>query len=113
MQTRRCGRRDFLRCGLAAGGAGLAAQGLHVAGADVASRNRVRLGFIGVGTRGIGHVTRCLRRPDVDVPAICDLDPAALGRASQTVEQARGKRSEGYGAGAEDYRRIFGLTDEY
>jgi predicted dehydrogenase len=100
-----------LHWGAAAGLGGLGAGAAHVAAADVTLRKTVRLGFIGVGTRGLGHVRRCLRRPDVEVPAICDLDPTALGQAQQMVEQARGKRPEGYSAGAEDYRRMLARDD--
>ena len=71
----------------------------------------MRLGFIGVGTRGIGHVERTLRRPDVEVRAVCDIDRDRLDRALALVERSRGKRPEGYAAGEEDFRRMVARDD--
>ena len=37
------------------------------------SDSKVRLGFIGVGLRGQDHVDLALRRDDVEIVAICDV----------------------------------------
>jgi predicted dehydrogenase len=45
-----------------------------------AKDNRVKVGVIGVGLRGQNHVDNLLRRKDVDVIAICDVDEEMLKR---------------------------------
>lgn len=52
----------------AAAGTGLAA--VPVGHAMAARKEKGRQGFIGAGGRGIGHVARILRRPDVEGAAI-------------------------------------------
>jgi predicted dehydrogenase len=104
------GRREFLRRTSAAG-AGLAAALLDPGSLRAAPKEKVRLGFIGVGRRGLGHVERTLLRPDVEIPAVCDVDQERLGHALDLVAKAKGKRAEGYGAGEEDYRRMVARDD--
>ena len=48
----------------------------------------VRLGFIGTGLRGRSHIGLALKRDDVAVTAICDVDPDALGRAATMISDA-------------------------
>lgn len=109
MSTNRYGRRDFLRW-TAAGSAGLTAA-LYGGRSFAATKKKVRLGFIGVGLRGIGHVSRTLRRADVEIPAICDVDTARLAAALQLVQESGRARPEGYSAGEEDYRRMVARDD--
>lgn len=48
----------------------------------------VRLGFIGVGLRGQSHLDNALRRKDVNVVAICDIDDNMLERAGNLFKKA-------------------------
>ena len=48
--------------------------------------NTVRIGFIGVGSRGSGHVTRFNRIEGVEVKAICDLVPERVKDAVDSVK---------------------------
>ena len=100
-----CDRRDFLGLGSAAV-AGLAATMIRPSHLFASANKTVRLGFIGVGGRGIGHVARTLKRDDVEVPAICDIDTDNLNRALTVVEKARGKKPEGYSKGEQDFQRM-------
>ena len=63
------------------------------------SEKKVRVGFVGVGMRGSGLLEIALAMPDVDVPAICDINRDHLEKNLAVVEKARGKRPEGYGRG--------------
>ncbi len=110
MSTNQHSRRDFFRWASAAG-VGLAAAMLRPGSSLAAPKKMVRLGFIGVGGRGLGHVERTLRRPDVEVPAICDIDKNRLTHALDLVEKSKGKRPEGYSAGEEDYQRMVARED--
>lgn len=46
---------------------------------------KVRLGFIGVGLRGQNHLQMAMYRSDVEVVAICDIDPKALNIAKKMI----------------------------
>lgn len=100
-------RRSLLKTGLAAGAAvGLAAKGLAQE-----DPKTIRMGFIGTGARGTGLLSVALGMSGLDVPALCDIDEAALTRAVGLVEKAKGKKPEGYSAGPTDYRRLLARDD--
>ena len=86
-------RSEFIKAGTAAGlGMTFLAPNL-VFGQD---DRKVRLGFIGVGGRGTSHLRRVLKRDDVVVTNICDIDEAALKNARDLVVQAGGKKPRGF-----------------
>lgn len=55
------------------------------------AKEKVRLAIIGVGERGRGHLALCLRRSDVDLVAICDVDSKAM-EASKGMISRSGKK---------------------
>ncbi len=62
--------------------------------------DRLTCAFIGVGGRGTYLLNTVLDNlPDVDVTAVCDIDPERLKNAVQIVEQKRGKKPEAIGGG--------------
>ncbi len=78
-------RRDFIRKSAMAGAvlsmpAGMFARGI--------AKEKVRIGFIGVGLRGCNHLRNVLMRDDVEVPAICDIDPERLDVAAGIIAEA-------------------------
>jgi myo-inositol 2-dehydrogenase/D-chiro-inositol 1-dehydrogenase len=85
----RLNRRRFLGCSAAAGWA--LSQGI-VEGAAPASR--VRLGLIGLGTRGTTLLRTLLELDGVDVVAVSDAEPKHRARALGIVEKARGSRPD-------------------
>jgi predicted dehydrogenase len=93
-------RRDFLTLA----GAGLA-RSLGGAGKPV------RIGIVGVGSRGTGLLKTLLNLPGVEVPAICDINEEHLRNAQAIVEQKSGVRPEGYSRGPEDYLRLVARDD--
>ncbi|NNF05051.1 MAG: Gfo/Idh/MocA family oxidoreductase [Rhodothermales bacterium] len=56
----------------------------------------VRIGVIGTGLRGRNHLRLILQRDDTEVPAICDIDPAA-------IEASKGLMAEAGAPGAAVY----------
>lgn len=50
--------------------------------------DKVRVALIGVGARGLGHLDLVLRRADVDVVAICDVDDRTLTKAKEMVTKS-------------------------
>lgn len=106
-------RRKFIR-DTAAAGLGLSL--LHAPAKIFAAEKKakVRIGLIGVGARGLGHLDLCLRRDDVEVVAIADPD------TNYTLPIARDYISKAYGAkkkvaeytnGPEDFRNLLKRDD--
>jgi predicted dehydrogenase len=78
-------RRSFVR------NAGVTAAGLSLlpSGVLAATREqRVKLAFIGVGLRGQGHLDNALRRKDVEIVAICDIDERMLQMAANIIKRS-------------------------
>lgn len=61
--------------------------------------NPLRIGFIGVGLRGQGHLSLALDRKDCVVTAIADIDPDMIKRSKSLIEKKGGKPVEVYDKG--------------
>ena len=72
---------------------------------------KVRLGFIGTGLRGRNHVSNALQFPEVTIPAICDVDPAAVAQTQALLRKAGRKEAVAYGKGERDYENMLKRTD--
>jgi hypothetical protein len=75
------------------------------------SQKSVRIGMVGVGSRGSADLKTLLDLPGVEAPAICDINEANLQRAQDMVEKSGRKRPEGYSRGLEDFRRMVTRDD--
>jgi predicted dehydrogenase len=97
-------RRNFIKT-TAVAGAGLAIAPGFAFGKSP-SESTLRLGFIGVGLRGAWHLENALKRKDVEVTAICDIDPARLELCQKLIDEAGHKKAEEFGKNAYDYRNL-------
>src|SRR5690349_8217205 len=92
-------RRDAFKWAISTGAA-LAFSGAMTSAARAAQssneQKKVRIGFIGVGDRGTGLLKVTLGFPNVEVPAVCDIDETRLRNAQGLVEKAKGSKPEGY-----------------
>ncbi|HVM90210.1 MAG TPA: Gfo/Idh/MocA family oxidoreductase [Puia sp.] len=77
-------RRDFVK------NSAIAAASFHIlpSGSFNSDTKKIRLGFIGVGLRGQNHLDNALRRSDVDVVAICDVDDHMLQMATDIIKKS-------------------------
>lgn len=75
-------RREFLKA--SAVSAALAGASM----APAATRNRLRVGMIGTGLRGQAHLSLLLRRNDVEVTALCDIEQFMLDKSLKMVADA-------------------------
>jgi predicted dehydrogenase len=82
---------------------GMAGVGLAAGWRASAANDSLNLAVIGLGGRGRDHLHEFLKRPDVRIAALCDVDQAALERAQSEVEKSTGKRPKGYS----DMRGVF------
>lgn len=81
-----------------AAGLGLAASsGAVRAMAPASTRSRLRLGMIGTGLRGQVLLRELLRREDVEVAALCDIEPLMLAKALAMAEKAGRPRPATWG----------------
>lgn len=114
-------RRHFMR-NLAGVGAGLAvarlgasaepaAAGKYMTGFAAPKLDRVRVGFIGVGARGGGHLSQMMTLDGVDVTAICDNHPPTLAKAIEKVVKKGLPKPAEFGNGDEDYKRMLERKD--
>ena len=102
-------RREFLKVSAAAAGsATLAGVGLprESRAHGRAPAETIRLGFVGVGDRGSYHLDAALGMEGVVVPAVCDIDEAALQRANEWVEAAGQPTPRLYGRSETDFERL-------
>lgn len=100
-------RRDFITT------TGLVSAGLALAPGHVFSRNagesKLRLGFIGVGLRGTWHLQNALKRTDLEVAAICDINPERLEICRSHILQADFPKAQEFGKDELDYRNLLEL----
>jgi hypothetical protein len=111
-------RRSFLKAGAAIAGLGAALSGLRSVRAaeqpageartefKVDPIKTVRVGFVGVGGMGSGHLANYLRIDGVEVKAICDIVPAHVERAQNAVVKAGQPKPTGYSNGPTDFKRM-------
>src|SRR6267154_4466544 len=102
-------RRDFIKT------ASLAAAGLTILPSGVAFPNeadaKVRLGFIGVGFRGQGHLELALGRTDVEVVALCDVQQRMTDLALEVVRKAGKPKPQVILEGPYGYRKLLERKD--
>jgi hypothetical protein len=67
---------------------------------------RVRIGFVGVGLQGGGHVRNFLRIDGVDIVAVCDIDEPRAEEVASWVADVGKEPPELYTRGETDFRRL-------
>lgn len=98
-------RRDFLATSATAG---TLLAGSAFAPAFARTRSKLRIGLIGVGMRGQVHLTELLRRDDVEVTALCDVEPIMLQRSLALIDKAGKSKPAAYGDNGDkqSYRKM-------
>ena len=85
--------------------------GLLASGPVRAHARRLRLGMIGTGLRGQLLLQELARRDDVDVVALCDIEPIMLNRALARLDKVGKPRPATFGESGDPhaYRRLLEL----
>jgi len=78
-------------------------------GVPFETRERVRLGIVGVGGRGSSLLQDLLAIEKVEVRAICDLVPEKVARAQKAVTDAGQAEPIGFSKGELDFKNLTGL----
>jgi predicted dehydrogenase len=118
-------RRDFLRTGALAG-LGMAVGGAVLSGStsaqtrsDVASmigynpgaKDLIKIGFVGIGNQGSGHVSNLLKIEGCQITAVCDIRPQRVKWAQRQVTRAGFPEPKGYTNGDLDFQRMCAEED--
>lgn len=101
-------RREFIRT-TASAGAGLSL--LPAFSFAEPKDTKLRLGFIGVGFRGQGHLELALRRTDVEVIAICDVQQRMMDMALADVAKSGKAKPQVILDGPYGYRKLLENKD--
>jgi len=72
---------------------------------------KLRVGVIGVGLRGTNHLENLLKRNDVVVTTICDIDQNRIDIAQDHIQKAGGKKAKTFGKNELDYKNLLALPD--
>lgn len=96
-------RKDFVKT-TALASAGLMLQGNSLWA--MTPPQKVRIGIMGVGLRGQNHLDLLLRRSDVDIAAICDVDERMLADANKMLEKAGKKMPKVYTGDAHAWKQM-------
>jgi len=116
-------RRDFLATAAAAALAGSALSACAAEGSKAVATHagapahggglfrapaipKVRIGYVGAGLQGSGHIANLLKIPGCEIVAVCDIVPAKVERVQKEVEAAGFKQPKGFSKGPTDYERL-------
>ncbi|RZK50791.1 MAG: Gfo/Idh/MocA family oxidoreductase [Pedobacter sp.] len=101
-------RREFLKRG------GMAAAGFSIlpTGALFAQhKDKVRLGYIGVGARGMNHINEGALREDVEIVAICDTQESSLKICREYLAKKGRPAAKEYTGSLDAYKALLDRTD--
>ncbi len=73
--------------------------------------SNLRLGIIGTGLRGQWISNLCLKRRDVDIKAICDIDSGMINNTLNIIKKAGGKPPDVYKNGQHDFLNLLQRDD--
>ncbi len=104
-------RRDFVKKTALAGTALALAPSVSFGATLSSSKDRLNVGLIGVGLRGTNHLNNCLLRDDVDITAICDIDPRRNEIALELIDKAGKKKPKVFAKDEYDYRNLLELPE--
>ncbi len=89
-------RKDFVRNAGLAAAAFAVLPGEHLFAGKKTAESRIRMAIMGVGLRGQNHLDLLLRRNDVDLVAICDVDERMLKSAKEAITKSGKKMPQIY-----------------
>ena len=103
-------RRNFIKNTATVAAIGLTSDVFSIGGSGFFN-DKVRVGCIGVGARGLGTLELALLRKDITVTAICDIDPITTAKAVKAVADAGQKSPQLYTDGPYAYKKLLEQKD--
>lgn len=74
-----------------------------------APNEKIKVALIGVGLRGLSHLDLLLKRSDVEVTAICDIDPDMLERAKKIITKSGKAMPKVYTGDVNEWKKMLHL----
>ncbi len=102
-------RREFIKTAAVAG-VGIAVAP-SIAFASKLKESKLRLGFIGLGLRGEIHLRNALKRNDIEVTALCDIDQSRISLSENLISEAGFKKAKIFSNGLYDYQKLLAEKD--
>jgi len=96
-------RRNFLKATIAGAGISILPTTMLMA---KDAQTKVRLGFIGVGLRGQNHLDLALRRNDVEVIAICDVQQRMIDMSKELIKKSGKPMPQVILEGPQGYKKL-------
>ena len=72
---------------------------------------KLKIAFIGIGERGIMHLSNAMYRKDVEVTAICDVDPKRIDIALKMISDRKFVKPKVYDKSDFDYKNLLDLKE--
>jgi predicted dehydrogenase len=76
-----------------------------------ANKDKVRLGYIGVGARGMSHISEGILRDDVEIVAICDIQERSLKVCREYIAKKGKPAPAEYTGGLDAYKKLLDRKD--
>ncbi|WP_445383234.1 Gfo/Idh/MocA family protein [Robiginitalea sp. IMCC43444] len=70
---------------------------------------KLKIGLIGLGLRGTNHLKNLLQREDVEIRALCDIDPDRLDLCLKMIAEAGRERPATFGEHSHSYRDLLSM----
>lgn len=102
-------RRDFIKTAAVAGVGIAMAPGLAFGAKQ--KESKLRLGFIGLGLRGEIHLRNAMNRNDIEVTAICDIDPERIQLSKELISKMGYPKAKVFDKGEYDYQNLLNDKD--
>ena len=77
----------------------------------ISPADKLNVALIGAGLRGTNHLQNLLLRKDVNITAICDVDPARITVAKELISNAGAKAAQVFGKNDYDYKNLLELKE--
>lgn len=104
-------RRDFMKSSVLAGASLAFTPDTLFSQQKAAPSDRLRVGLIGVGLRGMNHLNNLLNRDDILITALCDIDPRRIAVAEEALQKASAPKAKTFGKNDYDYRNLLALKE--
>ncbi|MHA4895861.1 Gfo/Idh/MocA family protein [Pedobacter sp. PWIIR3] len=75
------------------------------------AKDKIRLGYIGVGARGMSHISEGTLREDVEVVAICDIQESSLKICREFIAKKGKPAAVEYTGGLDAYKKLLDRKD--
>ena len=98
--SKKINRRDFIKT---TASVGAAAAVMPASLFSATAEKRIKMGFIGTGMRGQWVLMLAAKYPEVDIPAICDIDDGMIESALKILKDAGKPEPHVYKNGDEDF----------